>query len=132
MRKSISLLALLVFAFSPAAAQSQKSQPVAFIHVNVVPMDSERIIENQTVIIRDGRIAEIGPSAKVKIPRDALRIEARGKYLMPGLAEMHGHLPNPNQGEAVTQSFLTLFVANGVTTVRGMFGFPNHPALRDR
>ncbi|MEW6209660.1 MAG: amidohydrolase family protein [Acidobacteriota bacterium] len=132
MRKSISLLALFVFAFSPSAGQSQKSQPVAFIHVNVVPMDRERIIENQTVIIRDGRIVEIGPSAKVKIPQGALRIEAQGKYLMPGLAEMHGHLPNPNQGEAVTQSFLTLFVANGVTTVRGMFGFPNHPSLRDR
>lgn len=133
MRKSISLLVLLIFAIScSAVAQSQKSQPVAFIGVNVVPMDRERIIENQTVIIRDGRIAEIGPSAKVKIPEGAMRVEAQGKYLMPGLAEMHGHLPHPNQGEAVAQSFLTLFVANGVTTVRGMFGFPNHPALRDR
>ncbi len=133
MRKSIPLLVLLIFAFSYAgAAQSQKSQPVAFIGVNVVPMDRERIIENQTVIIRDGRIAEIGPSAKVKIPQGALRVEAQGKYLMPGLAEMHGHLPHPNQGEAVANSFLVLFVANGVTTVRGMFGFPNHPALRDR
>ncbi len=133
MRKRISLLVLLVFAFScSAGAQSQKPQPVAFINVNVVPMDRERIIENQTVIIRDGRIAEIGPSTKVKIPQDALRVEAQGKYLMPGLAEMHGHLPHPNQGEAVANSFLVLFVANGVTTVRGMFGFPNHPALRDR
>jgi imidazolonepropionase-like amidohydrolase len=126
---------LFIFAIScSAVAQNQKaaSQPVAFIGVNVVPMDRERVIENQTVIIRDGRIAEIGPSSKVKIPQDAMRVEAQGKYLMPGLAEMHGHLPHPNQGEAVAQSFLTLFVANGVTTVRGMFGFPNHPALRDR
>ena len=59
-------------------------------------------------------------------------IQAKGKYLMPGLAEMHGHLPHPNLGEQVANSFLLLFVANGVTTVRGMFGFPNHPALRDR
>ena len=82
--------------------------------------------------MRGDRIVELGPSAKVKVPAGALRVEAKGKYLMPGLAEMHGHLPHPNQGEAVTNSFLLLFVANGVTTVRGMFGFPNHPALRDR
>jgi imidazolonepropionase-like amidohydrolase len=126
------LLAPLIFAQGPKSGQEQKASVVAFINVNVAPMDRERVIENQTVIIRDGRIAEIGPAAKVKVPDGAQRINAPGKYLMPGLAEMHGHLPHPNQGEAVANSFLTLFVANGVTTVRGMFGFPNHPALRER
>ncbi|HKO96319.1 MAG TPA: amidohydrolase family protein [Pyrinomonadaceae bacterium] len=123
--------------FSKKNSQDQKqnieapgNQAVAFIGANVVPMDRERLIEDQTVIVRDGRIAEIGPSSKVKVPDGALRVDAKGKYLMPGLAEMHGHLPHPNQGEAAAKSFLTLFVANGVTTVRGMFGFPNHPELR--
>src|SRR5512132_291705 len=114
-----------------AASEGAKDQPIAFVGVNVVPMDSERVIEDQTVIVRGDRITELGPSAKVKVPAGALRVEAKGKYLMPGLAEMHGHLPHPNQGDAVARSFLLLFVANGVTTVRGMFGFPNHPALRD-
>jgi imidazolonepropionase-like amidohydrolase len=126
------MLAPLIFAQGPKSRQEQKTPAVAFINVNVAPMDRERVIENQTVIIRDGRIAEIGPAAKVKVPDGAQRINAAGKYLMPGLAEMHGHLPHPNQGEAVANSFLTLFVANGVTTVRGMFGFPNHPAWRAR
>jgi imidazolonepropionase-like amidohydrolase len=126
------MLAPLIFAQGPKSRQEQKTPAVAFINVNIAPMDRERVIENQTVIIRDGRIAEIGPAAKVKVPDGAQRINAAGKYLMPGLAEMHGHLPHPNQGEAVANSFLTLFVANGVTTVRGMFGFPNHPALRAR
>ncbi|HJQ26063.1 MAG TPA: amidohydrolase family protein [Blastocatellia bacterium] len=135
--KAALLALLLLFVNCLASArdnspQGAKSQAVAFVGVNVVPMDRERVIENQTVIVRGDRIAEIGPAAKVKVPADAVRVEARGKYLMPGLAEMHGHLPHPNQGEAVTNSFLLLFVANGVTTVRGMFGFPNHPALRDR
>src|SRR6185295_14036645 len=112
--------------------QAGKNQAVAFVGVNVVPMDRERIIENQTVIVRDGRIAEIGSADKVKAPAGALVIQAKGKYLMPGLAEMHGHLPHPNLGEQVANSFLLLFVANGVTTVRGMFGFPNHPALREK
>jgi len=95
-------------------------------------MDRERVLEDQTVIVRDGRIAEIGVANKVKIPESAQRIEARGKYLMPGIAEMHGHLPHPNQGEKVANSFLILFTANGVTTVRGMYGFPNHPAIREK
>jgi imidazolonepropionase-like amidohydrolase len=129
---SAALFGPLSFAQEPKSGQEQKASVVAFINVNVAPMDRERVIENQTVIVRDGRIAEIGPAAKVIVPDGAQRINAQGKYLMPGLAEMHGHLPNPNQGEAVANSFLTLFVANGVTTVRGMFGFPNHPALRAR
>jgi imidazolonepropionase-like amidohydrolase len=132
--KAILLALTLLITGSPAFAagsETAKDQLVAFVGVNVVPMDSERVIEDQTVIVRGDRIAELGPSAKVKVPAGALRIEAKGKYLMPGLAEMHGHLPHPNQGEAVARSFLLLFVANGVTTVRGMFGFPNHPALRD-
>jgi hypothetical protein len=138
MRIKVALLVLaLLVADGPALAraarrQAARPQPIAFIGVNVVPMDRERVIENQTVIVRGDRIAELGPRARIKVPADALRVEAQGKYLMPGLAEMHGHLPHPNQGEAVTASFLVLFVANGVTTVRGMFGFPNHPALRDR
>ena len=115
-----------------AAAQTSPSQAVAFVGVNVVPMDRERVLENQTVLVRGGRIAEVGPASKVKVPEGALRVEGRGKYLMPGLAEMHGHLPPPNAGEAVTEAVLFLFVANGVTTVRGMFGFPNHTALRER
>lgn len=126
------LLAAIILAPQPGGAQGQKPAVAAFVGVNVVPMDRERVLENQTVVIRDGRIAEIGPAAKVKVPEGAQRIEAQGKYLMPGLAEMHGHLPHPNQGEAVANSFLTLFVANGVTTVRGMYGFPNHPELRGR
>src|SRR5436853_183870 len=130
---ALTLLMVNCFALAwEAKPQGVKDQPIAFIGVNVVPMDRERVIENQTVIVRGDRIVEIGSSAKTKVPADALRIEAKGKYLMPGLAEMHGHLPHPNQGEALTNSFLLLFVANGVTTVRGMFGFPNHPALRDR
>jgi imidazolonepropionase-like amidohydrolase len=124
------------FAFGqgqPKRAETGKAEAVAFINVNVVPMDRERVIENQTVIVREGRISEIGPAAKVKVPAGALRVEARGKYLMPGLAEMHGHMPHPNLGDKVAGSFLLLFVANGVTTVRTMYGFANNSIpMRDK
>jgi imidazolonepropionase-like amidohydrolase len=121
-------LALPATAQGPAAGRGA----VAFVDVNVVPMDRNRVLEKQTVIVRDGKIAEMGPSARVQVPDGATRIEASGKYLMPGLAEMHAHLPGPQSSERLVNYILLLYVANGVTTVRGMLGQPNHLELRRR
>ncbi|MCK4900746.1 MAG: hypothetical protein KAS38_18340, partial [Anaerolineales bacterium] len=65
---------------------------VAFVDVNVIPMDSERIWEHQTVLIKDGRISEIGAVDEITFPADSEVIQANGAYLMPGLADMHTHL----------------------------------------
>jgi len=140
MKTKMLLAALLLVASSQLpVAQAQKSadkvQPnsvVAFVNVNVVPMDRERVIENQTVIVRNDRIAELGPANKIKVPDGATRIEGQGKYLMPGLAEMHGHIPPPNAPKQYTEAVLFLYVANGLTTVRGMLGAPNQLELRDK
>lgn len=132
------LIVLVIAVFGLTMAQSGKepnatNAPItAFVNVNVIPMDRERVIENQTVIVRNGRIAEIGPANKVKVPDGATRVEGAGKYLMPGLAEMHGHIPPPNAPKAYTESVLFLYAANGITTVRGMLGAPNQLELRDR
>lgn len=107
-------------------------QTVAFVDVNVVPMDRDGVVPNQTVVVREGRITEVGPAAQVRVPAGATTVDGRGKYLMPGLAEMHGHLPNPNAGPELTETVLFLYVANGVTTVRGMLGYPANLGLRDR
>jgi imidazolonepropionase-like amidohydrolase len=107
-------------------------QTVVFVDVSVLPMDREGVLANQTVVVRDGRIAEVGPAARVGVPAGALRVDGRGRYLMPGLAEMHGHLPNPNAGAAITETVLFLYVANGVTLVRGMQGNTAHLDLKRR
>ena len=107
-------------------------QTVAFANVTVLPMDREGVLADQTVVVRDGRIAEVGPAARVRVPAGALRVDGRGRYLMPGLAEMHGHLPNPNAGAAITETVLFLYVANGVTVVRGMQGNTDHLDLKRR
>lgn len=117
---------------SGKGANTTKAPVTAFVNVNVVPMDRERVIENQTVLVRDGRIAEIGPANKIKVPDGAVRIDGAGKYLMPGLAEMHGHIPPPQAPKAYTEAVLFLYAANGITTVRGMLGAPNQLELRDR
>ncbi|HRQ65685.1 MAG TPA: amidohydrolase family protein [Xanthomonadaceae bacterium] len=120
----IAILLLLALASDLAAASS-----VAFRNVHVVPMDAERVIEAQTVVVANGRIVSLGPVDEVAIPESAMVIDAGGLFLMPGLAEMHAHVPNTTDTEAV-QRVLDLFLANGVTTIRGMLGEPGHIALR--
>lgn len=109
--------------------------PVAFVDVSVLPMDASRVLEHQTVVVRDGRITEIGATSRVRVPPDALRVAGSGKYLMPGLTEMHGHLPNPanpNMPPGLVDAVLFLYLANGVTSIRGMQGQPPHLELRDQ
>jgi len=131
-----SLFAILVATISCSEVQAPTDgggrAVTAFVGVNVVPMDSERVVENQTVLVENGHIAAFGPVGDVEIPEGATRIDGAGKYLMPGLAEMHGHLPNPDLPEAVTENVLFLYVANGVTTVRGMQGHASQIPLRAR
>lgn len=126
-------LALAAFALqgSMVPKPSQESV-VAFVDVNVIPMSRDGVLEHQTVIVRGNRIADIGPAAQVRAPAGATTVDGRGKYLMPGFAEMHGHLPNPNAGPELTENILFLYVANGVTTVRGMLGNTSHLELKAR
>jgi imidazolonepropionase-like amidohydrolase len=95
-------------------ATASAGDVTAFVDVNVVPMDTERVLAHVKVLVRGGRIAAVGK--EVALPDDALRIEGRGRYLMPGLADMHVH--NWYQEEHL------LFLANGVTTIRNMWGTP--------
>src|SRR5687767_12445754 len=116
---------------APLSAQNAPAAPVvAFVNVNVIPMDRDRVLEGQIVIVRDGRIASIEPSARARIPSGALRVNGRGKYLIPGLAEMHAHIPGAQAPEQMIRDIFTLYIANGVTTIRGMLGAPNQLALR--
>jgi cytosine/adenosine deaminase-related metal-dependent hydrolase len=105
---------------------------VAFVDVHVIPMSRDGVLEHQTVIVRGGRIAEIGPTAELRPPAGAVTIDGQGKYLIPGLGEMHGHLPSPNAGPELTENVLFLYLANGVTTVRGMQGTLAHLDLKAR
>jgi imidazolonepropionase-like amidohydrolase len=123
--------ACLSLAACNTAPAPARSDAVAFVNVTVVPMDRERTLAGHTVIVEDGRITTVAPSQQAKIPEGAQRIDGRGKYLMPGLAEMHGHVPGPDK-EDYARDVLFLYVSNGVTTVRNMAGDPWHIDLRRR
>lgn len=92
--------------------------PIVFLHVNVIPMDREKVAVDQTVVTQGGRIVQIGDFRTVKIPPKARRIDAKGKYLIPGLADAHVHLQS--------QVEFALYLANGVTTVFNLDGRPGH------
>jgi hypothetical protein len=97
-------------------------------------MDSERTLAGQTVLVQGQRITGIGPVGSLTVPDGALRIDGSGKFLLPGLAEMHGHLPSREALEGLGQDYLDrilfLFVANGITTVRAMLGAPDHLQIK--
>ena len=97
--------------------------------VNVIPMDSERVIADQEVVIRKGVIVSVAKQGQYKVGNNALVVDAAGKYLIPGLAEMHAHVPPVDDLEPMKE-VLTLFACNGVTTIRGMLGDPRHLELR--
>ena len=110
-RLFLPLAIVSLFAAAPTAGQSNAPTVAAFVDVNVVPMDSERVLPHQTVLVVDGRIANIGPH--VAVPADARTIDGKGTmYLAPGLADMHTH--------AHTRRDMAVFLANGVTTILDM------------
>ena len=125
-------LALLGTSACGGPSQPRVEGDIAFVNANVIPMDVERVLENRTVVIAGGRIAAIG-SAEEIVPADGVEIiDAAGGYLLPGFAELHGHLPDPRVSDRDAQNILFLYVANGVTTVRGMQGDPSQFDLRER
>lgn len=109
--------------------QAGAADTTVFINVNVIPMTSETVVGAQTVVVKDGVIETIGDVEAVPVPEESFVVDGTDRYLMPGLAEMHAHVPGA--GSADLDRYFALFVANGVTTVRGMLGQYSHLKLRD-
>jgi imidazolonepropionase-like amidohydrolase len=116
------------------------AEQTAFVGVNVLSIDAGEVLEDQTVVVQDGRIVAMGLRDSAAVPDDATEIDGTGKYLMPGLADMHVHLMNQEMITALTkkegpiqpiENMLHLYLANGVTTVRVMAGYPELLELRD-
>ncbi|PTX18494.1 imidazolonepropionase-like amidohydrolase [Pontibacter mucosus] len=130
----LNLIFSCLFILSASMAQAQEAvnsanRDIVFRAVHVVPMDKEQVLQNQDVVVRDGKITAMGSTGKVKYGKGALVIDAKGKYLMPGLAEMHAHVPPVDDLEPMKE-VVRLFALKGVTTIRGMLGHPRHLELR--
>ena len=117
---------LLLFLALPALAET-----FVIRNVSVVSMTSPKVLEKQNVVVRDGVIESLSTRLP-KMPDGTKVIDGTGRYLMPGLAEMHGHVPPVNAPNGATEDALFLYVASGITTVRGMLGHAGQLGLREQ
>jgi imidazolonepropionase-like amidohydrolase len=120
------LLPALALTAVTVAASALPAQRLVIRNVTVLPMDREARLPAQTVVVTDGRIAAVTPDAVAPQPGD-IAVDGTGKFLMPGIAEMHAHVGSATQNPRI----LALYALYGVTTTRGMLGAPQHLALRD-
>ncbi len=138
------LVITLMYLLFSSAMQAQHVRKTVFTHVNVIPMDKEVIWKDYTVIISNGKIEGLGPSATTKIPKGAKVVYAKGKYMMPALSDMHVHTEGDAwniiypQGRQLSEKeidfsdILFLYIANGITTIDILFAFPEHLKLREK
>lgn len=106
---------------------SARHQPgrIAFVGVTVLDVSSGQRLPDRTVLVREGKIESVSPSKEVRVPRGYTRIAGRGRTLIPGLVDMHVH-------STVTDADALLHLANGVTSVRDMCGFPWTLRVREK
>lgn len=132
MKPILIVVALLVSGLAVGStAQQQTPDVVVFTNVNVLPMNGDTMLRDRTVTVRNGRIEQVA-AATATIPAGAVRVDGRGKFLMPALAEMHAHIPGGKAPDADVERTLFLYAANGIGTIRGMLGDPRHLVYRER
>ncbi len=110
--------------------QNQRSyEDIHILDVNVIDVVTGQVSPDMHITISDGKIKYVS-STSLPIKSTDLIIEAKGQYIMPGLAEMHAHIPPPSTGDERITEVLFLYLSNGITAIRGMLGDSSHLALR--
>ncbi len=111
-----------------------RGEDIAFVHVAVIPMNSNYMLSDQTVLVSGETIRRIAPSTEIRIVPGIRRIDGSGAFLIPGLCDMHVHfaLPalHPSEYESLNKKYSLQLLASGITTVRNMRGFPELLTLR--
>jgi imidazolonepropionase-like amidohydrolase len=122
--------ALLLIAMALLAPAPGQGDTLVIAPVNVVSMQDGSIRGRQAIVVDDGTITAIRDAGDLGDEAGA-NIDGQNAWVIPGLSEMHAHIPPQIRGEQYAQDVLTLFLANGISTVRGMLGEPWHLELRE-
>ena len=115
------IFTLLLLLFT-AACDKPHPATIAIIHATVIDATGAPPKPNSTVLIDGEKIFAVGPDSSIEIPSNARLINATGKFLIPGLADMHIHLTGAGEPAGSREFILPLLIANGITTVRDMGG----------
>jgi imidazolonepropionase-like amidohydrolase len=119
-----SSFALLALSAIPLVCSCSSPPPsLAITHVTLIDATGAAPKLDMTVFIADEQIAAIGPSKSLSIPRTTKTLDAMGKFLVPGLVDMHAHLTGAGEPAGSREFILPLLLANGITTVRDMGGY---------
>jgi imidazolonepropionase-like amidohydrolase len=133
LRRPLAIAAALALHGAPVAAQSARAPgTIAIVGATLIDGTGGPAVPNTTILVRDGRIAELGPSGSVRVPEDARVVEASGRFATPGFIDTNVHISLYNNGESMvryedrfTQLVLEtaqLVLKHGVTTVRDSYG----------
>jgi len=131
MKKISLLICFVTFLCCSPKKESVGSTAILITDVNIVDVENGNILKNRQVVIDSGKIKKIVESVE-NADDYPNRIDAKGKYLIPGLAEMHAHIPQPPTSDTRIEETLFLYLSNGITTIRGMLGHPTHLVLREK
>jgi len=138
------ILAFIVIILCNYSLNSQVNTTIIFANVNVIPMNKEIVLQNYHVVVQGGKISKLGPASSIKLPKNATIINAKGKFLIPGLSDVHVHLVGDawnmmyppekkyTKEEIDYSDILFIYLANGITTINVMSAFQEHIELRDK
>lgn len=131
MKKTLLFLALTTVFACSGTKKDISPTAILITDVHIVDVSDGNIREKMQVVIDSGMIKII--SGSIANAGDyPVQIEGTGQYLIPGLAEMHAHIPEPPTTQQRIEETLFLYLSNGVTTIRGMLGHPSQLELRKR
>jgi imidazolonepropionase-like amidohydrolase len=114
--KHVLIIALLTGVSAFALTPSRRPETIALVGATLIHVDGRAPIMNATVLVQGRRIVSVGSAGDARVPRGATRVDVDGKFIIPGLWDMHTHLSKARA------SSLAVLVAHGVTSVRDMAG----------
>lgn len=130
MKKLLFVLSAIILVSCNQSKERISPTATLISNVHVVDVRNGSILENHQVVIDSGKIQQLVATVE-QADQYTTIIDGSGKYLIPGLAEMHAHIPPPSTSRERIEETLFLYLSNGITTIRGMLGDPMHLTLRE-
>ncbi|MEX0360846.1 MAG: amidohydrolase family protein, partial [Allomuricauda sp.] len=131
MKKTALLLVMIALTACNQAQEKAITGDLLLSDINVIDVRKGTLLAHQHIVIDSGKIKYI--LSEEQLPENFNEhIDGSGKFVLPGLAEMHAHIPPPSTSQERLEETLFLYLSNGITTIRGMLGAPNHLELREQ